>query len=1158
MRKILLFTFILFSCLNTIYSQVYQGKEAEKYISGSQIVRFSENNKNPTYIKLNPYDQPNFYEMNNWLSKTFNTGDYFGVNLLGKETDKIGYEHYRYQQTYKNIPIREAVFIIHVRKGKIESFNGNIFNNPNVTNSIVFSEEQAQNNAISSVNAEEYMWQNQGNELWIKNFTGKTDATYFPIPVKQIIYNSKDQSFRFAYKFDIYASKPLSRQDVYVDAESGKILKTLNTLHTGNANGTAVTKYSGTKPIITDSVAPAQFRLRETGRGNGIQTYNMLQQTNYSSAIDFTDDDNYWNNVNPQMDEAATDAHWGAEMTYDYYFNEHGRNGIDGNGFALFSYVHYDVSYSNAFWDGQRMTYGDGNNNPYSALDICGHEITHGLDSYTADLDYEGESGAMNEGFSDIFGTAIEFYAKPSQANWTCGENIGFVIRDLQNPNANQDPDTYKGDYWDLGQEVHQNSTVLSHWYYLTSQGGSGTNDIGNAYSVTGIGITKASDVAFRMLTVYLTSSSDYAEACFYAIVSATDLYGGCTPEVEAVTNAMYAVGLGASYVSAVTVDFTATNTQVCSSPNIVQFINQSTNATSYTWDFGDSTFSSFENPSHTYNSAGNFNVKLIGQSEDCGSDSIQKNSFISIAAINSNYAIMPKSGTGQTLTCCTGTLFDSGGENGNYSNLTNSKITIAPIGAVKVMLNFTSFDFESGFDHLFIYDGPTTAYPLIGKFDGTNLPNGGMIESSAGSITLRQITDGAVTASGFKLTWQCSLPSLPPQSNFYASETATCSGVVHFHDMTVNIPASWLWDFGDGNTSTLRDPVHVYLSNGVYNVKLNVTNAFGSDSTIKTSYIEVNNLPTLPTVTPGNACDSNSVTLSASGNGQLEWYDTLTDGELLYTGSTFITPVLYTTTTYYVEDKIISPSQYVGKSDNSGSGGNYNNSGNSHYEIFNCYSPATLVSVKVYANGTDNRTILLRDTNQTILQSLTANIPDGESRVTLNFPIPVQNNLQLVCIGYQNLYHNNNNSAIYPYTLPGLLSITESSASKPPYNINGNYYFFYDWEIKESECSSPRAPVVATITNCSGIKEINENSTLKIYPNPAHDILFVEFYSNTKEFYNITINDVIGKTIQNNIFIALKGFNKFKIECNTFEYGVYFINLKGNNQNIIQKIIIN
>ena len=340
-------------------------------------------------------------------------------------------------------------------------------------------------------------------------------------------------------------------------------------IHTTNATGSAVTAYSGTQTITTDFTG-STYRLRETGRGNGINTYDMrLAGTNYAAAVDFTDADNTWNNVNANKDQYATDGHWGTEKTYDYYLTKHNRNSVDNAGFALNSYVHTNLvafGYANninAFWDGTRMTYGDGGVSgtttytPLTALDVCGHEITHGVTERTSNLVYSNQSGAMNEGFSDIFGTAIEFYAKGAGGNWMIGENIGAAFRNMANPNQFSDPDTYLGTFWYTGTAdnggVHTNSGVLNFWFYLLSQGGSGTNDIGSVYSVTGIGIDAAAAIAFRTNTVYLTPNSNYANARTFAIQAATDLYGAGSAEVIATTNAWYAVGVGAAFNSCTT-----------------------------------------------------------------------------------------------------------------------------------------------------------------------------------------------------------------------------------------------------------------------------------------------------------------------------------------------------------------------------------------------------------------------------------------------------------------------------------------------------------------------------------------------------------------------------------------------------------------------------
>ncbi|MBI4645283.1 MAG: M4 family metallopeptidase [Bacteroidia bacterium] len=278
----------------------------------------------------------------------------------------------------------------------------------------------------------------------------------------------------------------------------------------------------------------------------------MNMGTSYGNAVDFTDNDNYWNNINAQQDEVATDAHWGTEMTYDYYYYQHGRNSIDNSGYLLINYVHYQINYNNAFWNGQWMTYGDGdgiNFTPLISIDVVGHEITHGLISFTANLNYSYSSGALNESFCDIFGNAIEFYAKTG--NWRLGEDItsnGLGIRNMANPNEFNNPDTYAGTYWYSGSDdyggVHTNSGVQNYWFYLLSEGGTGTNDNGDDYSITGIGIDKAAAIAYRALTVYLFPAANYYDSRYWAIEAAMDIYGPCSDEVEQTIAAWNAVGV--------------------------------------------------------------------------------------------------------------------------------------------------------------------------------------------------------------------------------------------------------------------------------------------------------------------------------------------------------------------------------------------------------------------------------------------------------------------------------------------------------------------------------------------------------------------------------------------------------------------------------------
>src|SRR5204863_6590617 len=206
---------------------------------------------------------------------------------------------------------------------------------------------------------------------------------------------------------------------------------------------------------------------------------------------------------------------------------------------------------NNAYWDGATMHFGvrSGSGSGIVGIDITGHELTHGVTQYTSGLIYSDEPGAMNESMSDIMGKSVQFWSKPADVNWLISNDMNWIIRDMSNPNSHSQPDTYKGTYWYTGTAdnggVHTNSGVGNCMFYLLVTGGSGTNDIGNSYSVTGIGLAKADQVLYRSETVYLSPTSKYADWRTACINAATDLYGSGSNEVTQVQNAWYAVGVG-------------------------------------------------------------------------------------------------------------------------------------------------------------------------------------------------------------------------------------------------------------------------------------------------------------------------------------------------------------------------------------------------------------------------------------------------------------------------------------------------------------------------------------------------------------------------------------------------------------------------------------
>ncbi|PIF31972.1 putative secreted protein (Por secretion system target) [Flavobacterium sp. 9] len=544
-----------------------------------------------------------------------------------KESDKEGFTHEKFQLYEQGVKVEFANYTIHSKGGKVVSMNGEFYALENVKTTPKLSSQAAFDKAIAYTGAKQYLWETPADAAAMDYKKPKGELVLLPSMDDQGKERKTDK-VRLAYKFDIYATKPLSRGDLYIDAQTGEALFYNATIkHLGenshgrfisaaakeqNKNATskmaivaanAATRYSGTQTIQT-TLSGSSYILSDGTRGNGVQTYNSAKTATYPTT-NFTDADNNWtaaeyNNTN--KDNGALDAHWGAEMTYDYWSAVHGRNSYDNAGAKIKSYVHYNLvaagypDNNNAFWNGSVMTYGDGTGTGgfdiLTALDVAGHEIGHAVCTYTANLAYQKESGAMNEAFSDIWGACIEYRAAPTKSTWLVGEDIErrsghLALRSMSDPNSEGQPDTYGGTYWvnvnctptnnndQCG--VHTNSGVLNHWFYILSVGKSGTNDIGNAYNVTGITIDKAAKIAFRLESVYLTSNSTYANARTSGIQSAIDLYGAGSAEVIATTNAFYAVGVGAAYSG-------STDTVAPSAPTALAAAGTTGSSTNLTW----------------------------------------------------------------------------------------------------------------------------------------------------------------------------------------------------------------------------------------------------------------------------------------------------------------------------------------------------------------------------------------------------------------------------------------------------------------------------------------------------------------------------------------------------------------------------------------------
>lgn len=864
-------------------AQVFTGAAAEQKINGAQILRINQQRNTVDFVKLLPniiVAEENHIE---WIaSHVTNTGGEYLLDAVNTTHDKYGFTHYRYRELYKNLPVEGGCYSAHFWNQRLESISGEFYSNINLNPIPSITKSTAYKNARNYVNAVKYKDEND------RPLLNNSD---------QLVVLPMNGNFFLAYKIDIYSEVPLSRKYIYVDAHNGKILFEINRIVDGNSIGTAVTGFSGTQTITTDSLSPTSFRLRETARGNGINTWNLNNGTNYASATDFTDADNYWSSAT--LDKYAYDAHFGAEKTYDFYFNTFGRNSYDNAGTAINSYVHYSSGYVNAFWDGTQMTYGDGDGvdyYPLTSVEIVGHEITHAVTETSAGLIYSGESGALNESFSDIFGNTIRFITNPS-ATWYIGDEIvipggtGTPFRNMANPNQFQCADTYGGTWWNNGDIVHYDSGVQNFWYYLLSAGGTGVNDLGNTYTVTGIGLADAAAIAFRNLTVYLTPNSTFADARFYAIQAATDLFGSCSNQVIQTTNAWYAVGVGGLFSNAVVAGFTSSNNYFCVLPATVNFINNSINATTYLWDFGDTTTSTLASPSHLYANAGVYTVTLIATGTAlCGNtDTMTLTNYITVT--NGGGPVSNACSPSTVSYCCnagiTNVQFGSINKTSpdaseGYKDFTCGTATTLVAGnpvPISVTSSFTTYENVKAYID---YNNNGSFDPVTELvFASPNKLNQhtGIVNTSVNAVLntpLRlRVMDDNISAPAFgpctnlqdgqaeDYTITFIANTLPPVVDFIASDTViNVGGSIVFTDLTMNAPSSWQWNFPGGTpaSSTTQNPAIVYNTLGTYPVTLIATNGFGSDSLTKTMYIHV--------VNSINMCTG--ITTTVAPNGQL------------------------------------------------------------------------------------------------------------------------------------------------------------------------------------------------------------------------------------------------------------------------------------------------
>lgn len=504
-------------------------------------------------------------EFSSKLTTWFNLNEDHAFESVRNFNDEIGYTIETFQHYYKGIAVENDLVFIHSKNGKIESVNGQVISFDNVDVNVSISDEEVLAIAIEDFGTTENVLKSE-----IKHFVSK-------------INTKEGVKIVATKKINLSSIMPLKNTFYYID-DSGKIVNQFQGVYHADVPGTGSTYYRGNQNITVDSYN-GQYRLKDNLRNiHTLNGSNLSGQANTVSG-ELIGGQEYINSSTSYTQnpiKPVVDIHWGIAKTYDYYKNTHNRNSYDGNGSIIRNYYNPPANINPADNAGAldtqgivAMVYGAGAQffNPVVGLDVAGHEFSHLVIGRNGNggLNYQGESGALNESFADMFGAAIEFKSV-SNPNWTIGEGIAKPIinpsymRNMANPNAAssnfgfQQPDTYGGTYWadplNLDDEdyggVHTNSGVGNFWFYLLSDQNihTGTNDIGNSYYVAGIGINKAEKIAYRALTQGLTPTATFMDAFNATKQAAVQLYGNNSNEYNQVVNAWYAVGIGSAAAS--------------------------------------------------------------------------------------------------------------------------------------------------------------------------------------------------------------------------------------------------------------------------------------------------------------------------------------------------------------------------------------------------------------------------------------------------------------------------------------------------------------------------------------------------------------------------------------------------------------------------------
>lgn len=775
------------------------------------------------------------YDLNAWLHRSFSFSESDQWVSIYKDA-----EIEKYQQYHQGYPIESAIIIVHHQHSNILLVNGVFYDLKTLFQQPLLSSETAQLKAVQALNVVDLLEEDRSKiqpELVILPANAAEKATAV-----------------LTYKVLVRSLKPFQRKMVYLDAQNGSVLQVLEMFYTDNVTAKGKTSYYGVKSFTSDSLSHNTFILRENRKGVQLGVFDCEHGASFAPTKEFSDADNDWKDLGE--DSVIVDVHWAMEVVLDYYKQYHNRNSYDNQGSAIRNNVHFLSQYDNAGWVGDGgMIYGDGYYyKPLVSLDVCGHELTHGVTEKSAGLIYSKESGALNESFSDIFGETVEQRTLPGRVKWLLAEdcvkpNTQIALRSMKNPNYLNQPDTYRGAFWTNESAdnygVHTNSGVQNYWYYLLVEGGSGSNDNGKSFNVQSIGLDKAEQIAYRNLTQYLTPSSNYADAREGAILSAMDLFGLCSNEVKQVVNAWYAVGVGDAYPNAPKPSFSAKETSFCKLPAVAEFQNKSIDFSSQKWFFGDGTSSTEMHPVHEYKKPGQYTVVLEVTGCTSGAAKDSQYRYITVDT-NAKCYVMLASAQPDTLPICEGIIKDPGGDKAYSTVATNAYTTLMADDGMAFYIQFDEFDINP-YDRLEVYDG---ASPYSGFLiaDGTRKELlHQSFNTSSNQLCLRLVVNDPQSQQqyqGFSAFFSCYgqgtlLADFQPDKR-----KVKVNEQVMLENHSKGLYYTSDWDFGadaDPNVSGQQGPVFVkYETTGFKDIKLEISDWLRTNTKIWTQCIEV------------------------------------------------------------------------------------------------------------------------------------------------------------------------------------------------------------------------------------------------------------------------------------------------------------------------------